>query len=82
MACSHLNWRWVFPELMTGARLAGKKFCLSKNQVAKALVLAEEGHYWWQIAIMLGVAQSTLMRYVRGAERYGYSFWSEYPRED
>jgi hypothetical protein len=32
--------------------------------------------------VMLGVASSTLMRYVRGAERYGYSFWSENPRED
>jgi transposase-like protein len=67
---------------MTGERLAGKKFALSKKEVAKALELAEEGHYWWQIAVMLGVASSTLMRYVRGAERYGYSFWSENPRED
>lgn len=67
---------------MTGARLAGKKFALSKDEVAEALVLADAGHYWWQIAIILGVAQSTLMRYVRGAERYGYSFWTDNPRED
>jgi len=66
---------------MTGERLAGKKFALNKSEVAKAFELAEEGYYWWQIAIMVGVAQSTLMRYVRGAEIYGYSFWSEYPRD-
>jgi hypothetical protein len=67
---------------MTGARLAGKKFALSKEQVARAMELSDEGHYWWQIAVMLGVAQSTLMRYVRGAERYGYSFWTDRPRDD
>lgn len=67
---------------MTGARLAGKKFALSKEQVARAMELSDEGHYWWQIAIMLGVAQSTLMRYVRGAELYGYSFWTDRPRYD
>jgi hypothetical protein len=67
---------------MTGARLAGKKFALSKEQVARAMELSDEGHYWWQIAIMLGVAQSTLMRYVRGAELYGYSFWTDRPRDD
>lgn len=67
---------------MTGERLAGKKFSLSKEEVAKAIELSDEGHYWWQVAIILGVANSTLMRYVRGAERYGYSFWTDYPRED
>ncbi len=67
---------------MTGARLAGNKFALSKEQVARAMELSDEGHYWWQIAIMLGVAQSTLMRYVRGAELYGYSFWTDRPSED
>ena len=61
---------------------AGAKYALSKKEVAKALELADAGHYWWQIAIIMGVANSTLMRYVRGAERYGYSFWSDNPSED
>jgi len=62
--------------------IGGRQHALSKEQVAEALELYEEGNYWWQIAIMMRVSQSTLMRYIRNAEKYGYSFWISYPRED
>lgn len=62
--------------------IGGRQHALSKEQVAEALELYEEGNYWWQIAIMMRVSQSTLMRYIRNAEKYGYSFWTSYPRED
>jgi transposase-like protein len=62
--------------------VTGHRNALSKNQVAKALELYDEGYYWWQIATMMRVSQSTLMRYIRNAERYGYSFWTGNPTED
>ena len=55
---------------------------LSKEQIAEALELASDGWYWQNIADKFGVSASALMRYVRAAERYGYSFWSQYPKED
>jgi len=62
--------------------VTGHRNALSKNQVAEALELYDEGYYWWQIATMMRVSQSTLMRYIRNAERYGYSFWTGNPTED
>jgi transposase-like protein len=62
--------------------LGGRQHALSKEQVAEALELYDEGNYWWQIAIIMRVSISTLMRYIRNAERYGYSFWTGNPRED
>jgi len=53
---------------------------LTIDQVAEAMELANKGVYWGNIAEILGVHPSTLMRYIRAAEIYGYSFWSPNPR--
>lgn len=50
---------------------------LSIDQVAEAMELNQKGVYWSNIALILGVSRMTLMRYVYGAERYGYSFWEK-----
>jgi hypothetical protein len=39
-------------------------------------------HYWGGIAEHFKVDRSTLMRYIRAAEIYGYSFWTDRPNED
>ena len=52
---------------------------LTIDQVAEAMELADKGVYWGNIAEVFGVHRSTLMRYIRGAEMYGYSFWSQNP---
>ena len=39
-------------------------------------------HYWNGIAQYFKVDKGTLMRYIRAAEIYGYSFWTETPTED
>ena len=54
---------------------------LTIDQVAEAMELANNGVYYGNIALILGVSRMTLMRYIYGAERYGYSFW-QMERED
>ena len=49
----------------------------------KAMEMYNSGNwYWGGIAEHFKVDKSTLMRYIRGAEIYGYSLWTETPRED
>lgn len=50
---------------------------LSIDQVAEAMELNRSGVYWQNIALIFGVSRMTLMRYVYGAERYGFSFWEK-----
>ena len=50
---------------------------LTIDQVAKAFELRTKGLYYSNIALTLGVSVSTLQRYMRAAERYGYAFWSD-----
>lgn len=52
---------------------------LTKQQVALAMELLNEGVTFGNVALELDVHHSTLARYIRGAEMYGYSFWSRYP---
>lgn len=60
-----------------------RKYALSKNQIAQAMEMYDSGRwYWGGIALHFGVSIQTLRRYVRGAELYGYSFWTPHPRED
>jgi len=56
-------------------------YVLTKEQVAEAMELANKGVYWGNIALVFGVSKSTLMRYIRNAELYGYSFWSSHPTD-
>lgn len=52
---------------------------LTIEQVAEAMELADRGVYWGNIAEVFGVSRQTLMRCVRGAQTYGYSFWTQNP---
>lgn len=49
------------------------------EQVAEAIELLDKGVIYENVARVFGVNKSTLARYVRGAELYGYSFWSRNP---
>jgi hypothetical protein len=60
-----------------------RRYALTKAQVAKAMEMYNSGdHYWLGIAEHFRVDKSTLMRYIRAAEIYGYSFWTDRPNED
>ena len=50
---------------------------LSIDQIAEAMELNKKGVHWQNIALIFGVSRMTLMRYVYGAERYGFSFWDK-----
>ena len=50
---------------------------LTIDQVAEAMELNQKGVHWQNIADVFGVSRMTLMRYVYGAERYGFSFWEK-----
>lgn len=55
------------------------KYRLSIEQVAEAIEMLDQGVTFGSVAIELDVHRSTLARYIRGAEMYGYSFWSRNP---
>ena len=55
---------------------------LTIDQVAEAMELNQKGVHWQNIADVFGVSRMTLMRYIYGAERYGYSFWETERREN
>ncbi len=57
-------------------------FKLSKDQVAEAMELLDQGVSFEAVANEFDVHRSTLSKYIRCAELYGYSFWSRNPRED
>lgn len=60
-----------------------RRYALTKAQVARAMEMYNNGdHYWNGIAQHFKVDKGTLMRYIRAAEIYGYSFWTETPTED
>tara|TARA_B100000085_G_scaffold39025_1_gene32149 strand:+ start:129 stop:347 length:219 start_codon:yes stop_codon:yes gene_type:complete len=66
-----------------GQKYMDRRYALTKAQVAKAMEMYNSGNwYWGGIAEHFKVDKSTLMRYIRGAEIYGYSLWTETPRED
>jgi|OM-RGC.v1.035005465 hypothetical protein len=54
---------------------------LTVNQIAEALELRQTGVYWENIASILNTDRNTLMRYVRAAERYGFSYWTDNPED-
>jgi predicted transcriptional regulator len=47
--------------------------------VAEAIELLEKGVIYEHVAKVYGINVSTLRKYVRGAELYGYSYWSRNP---
>ena len=55
---------------------------LTIDQIAEAMELNQKGVHWQNIAAVFGVSRMTLMRYIYGAERYGYSFWETERREN
>jgi transposase-like protein len=55
------------------------KYRLSKEQIAKAFELLDEGVTFEDVANEFDVHRSTLAKYIRGAELYGYSYWSRNP---
>jgi transposase-like protein len=57
-------------------------FKLSKDQVAEAMELLDQGVAFEAVANEFDVHRSTLSKYIRCAELYGYSFWRRNPRED
>lgn len=59
--------------------LLNTKYVLSKEQIAEAMELADRGVYLENIAMVFGVGRLTLTKYMRAAEKYGYSFWSQNP---
>ena len=54
-----------------------RKRCLSIDQVAEAFELHTKGVYYCNIAVLLGVSELTLRRYMKAAERYGFAFWGD-----
>lgn len=58
------------------------RFKLSKEQIAEAMELLDQGVVLGTVANEFDVHRSTLERYLRCAELYGYSFWSRNPRQD
>ena len=55
---------------------------MTKEQVAEAIELLEKGVICEHVAEVYGINVSTLRKYVRGAELYGYSYWSRNPLLD
>lgn len=55
---------------------------MTKDEVAEAIELLEKGVIYANVAKVFGVSASTLRKYVRGAELYGYSYWSRNPTID
>lgn len=53
------------------------KRCLSIEQIAEAFELYNKGVYYCNIAMLFGVSELTLRRYMKAAERYGYAFWGD-----
>lgn len=53
------------------------KRCLSIDQVAEAFELHTKGVYYCNIAVLLGVSELTLRKYMKAAEKFGYAFWSD-----
>jgi hypothetical protein len=49
---------------------------LSIEQVAEAFELRQKGVYYANIAMIFGVAETTLKRYMKAAEKYGFSYWN------
>lgn len=49
---------------------------LSIEQVAEAFELRQKGVYYANIAMILGVSETTLRRYMKAAEKYGFSYWN------
>lgn len=69
-------------KIIKNCKMLSMRRCVMRltiDQVAEAMELADKGVYWGNIADVFGVHRSTLMRYIRGAEMYGYSFWSQNP---
>lgn len=48
---------------------------LTIEQIAECFELANKGVYYENLALIHGVSEQTLRRYMRAAELYGYSFW-------
>ncbi len=68
---------------LQGLSNVDRRYALSKKQVASAMEMYNNGDkYWGGIADHFKVDKGTLMRYIRAAEIYGYSFWTERPSED
>lgn len=55
------------------------KHKLTIEQVAEAIELLDSGVTFENVAGAFEIHRSTLARYIRGAELYGYSFWSRNP---
>ena len=53
---------------------------MTKEQVAEAMELLNAGVTAESLGIVYGISPSTLRKYIRNAETYGYSFWSATPR--
>lgn len=54
---------------------------LTIDQIAEVMELRQTGVYWENIAAIFNTNTSTLMRYVRAAERYGFSYWTDQPED-
>ena len=50
---------------------------LTIEQIAECFELVNKGVYYENLALIHGVSEQTLRRYMRAAELYGYSFWSD-----
>jgi len=55
---------------------------LTIEQVAEAFELLESGVYKENLCEIFSVSRNTLDRYLRGAKRYGFSFWTNEPSEE
>lgn len=54
---------------------------LTIDQIAEVMELRQTGVYWENIATLFDTNINTLMRYVRAAERYGFSYWTDNPED-
>ena len=55
------------------------KYKLNIEQIAQAMEMLDQGVTVGNVANEFEVHSSTLARYIRGAEMYGFSFWSRNP---
>lgn len=50
---------------------------LSIEQMAEVFELRDKGVGWWNLSVLFNVSDTTLRKYHRNAEEYGFDLWSE-----
>ena len=58
------------------------RYKMTRYQVAEAIEHLDSGVTYVDLGVHYGIDHRIIARYVRCAELYGYSFWSENPRQD